>query len=81
MAAVKLDSKGRVTIPVKIRHALGLKPGDRLCFVETGKGQFEIMAVNRYVRELNGVFRRKGRKPVSIEEMNKVIARRVSRSR
>jgi antitoxin PrlF len=81
VAAAKLDSKGRVTIPVKIRHALGLKPGDRLYFVETNKRQFELVAVNRSVRELDGLFRTKDRTPVSIKEMNKVIAQRALRSK
>ncbi|MGP0020012.1 MAG: AbrB/MazE/SpoVT family DNA-binding domain-containing protein [Candidatus Sulfotelmatobacter sp.] len=29
-----VDSRGRVTIPRKVRSALGLRPGDRIDFVE-----------------------------------------------
>lgn len=81
MAAATLTSKGQITIPSRVREALGLEQGDRVEFVEQGKGQFAIIAATRSVKELNGMFpRRKGR-PVSIEEMNAAIARRASGSR
>jgi antitoxin PrlF len=81
MAAATLTSKGQITIPVKVRTALGVDAGDRIEFVETEKGHFAIVAATRSVRELNGLFHRKRRKPVSIEEMNVAIARGASRSR
>ena len=78
----------RVSIPpAAIDHivqrfaALGLEAGDRVEFVEQGKGQFAIVAATRSVRELKGLFQGKRNKPVSIEEMNAAIARRASRSR
>jgi hypothetical protein len=46
-----------------------------------GKGEFNIVAATRSVRELNGMLYRRGRKPVSIEEMNAAIAKGASRSR
>jgi antitoxin PrlF len=81
MAAATVTSKGQITIPVKVRTALGVDAGDRIEFVETGKGQFAIVASTRSVRELNGLFHRKRRKPVSVEEMNAAIAKGASRSR
>jgi antitoxin PrlF len=81
MAAATLTSKGQITIPVKVRTALGVDAGDRIEFVETEKGQFAIVAATRSVRELNGLFHRKGRRPVSVEEMNAAIAKGASRSR
>lgn len=81
MAAATLTSKGQITIPVQVRTALGLDAGDRIEFVETAKGQFAIVPANRSVRELKGMLRVKRHKPVSIEEMNKAIARRASESR
>lgn len=81
MAAATLTSKGQITIPVQVRTALGVDTGDRIEFIEIEKGQFAIVAATRSVRELNGLFHRKGRKPVSIEEMNAAIAKGASRSR
>jgi AbrB family looped-hinge helix DNA binding protein len=81
VAGATLTSKGQITIPVQVRAALGVDAGDRIEFIEIEKGQFAIIAATRSVRELNGLFHRKGRKPVSIEEMNAAIAKGASRSR
>jgi AbrB family looped-hinge helix DNA binding protein len=81
MASATLTSKGQVTIPVRVREALGLDAGDRVEFVEIDPGKFAIVAATRSVRELKGMFQNKRRKPVSIEEMNAAIARRAAESR
>jgi len=81
VAAATITSKGQITIPVQVRAALGVDAGDRIEFVEVGKGEFNIVAATRSVKELNGMLYRKGRKPVSIEEMNAAIAKGASRSR
>ena len=81
MAAATVTSKGQITIPVRVRIALGLEPGDRVEFVELEKGQFAMIAATRSVRELKGLFYDKRRKPVTIEQMNAAIARRASQSR
>jgi antitoxin PrlF len=81
MASATLTSKGRITIPLRVRKALGLDAGDRLEFVEIDQGKFAIVAATRSVRELEGMFQNKRRKPVSVEEMNAAIARRAAESR
>ena len=48
--------------------------GDRVEFVEVKKGVFTLVAATRDVRELKGMVS-KPSKPVSIEEMNRTIAR------
>ncbi|MGA8763808.1 MAG: AbrB/MazE/SpoVT family DNA-binding domain-containing protein [Candidatus Sulfotelmatobacter sp.] len=78
MAAATITSKGQITIPIQVRDALGLSAGDRIEFVETQKGEFAIVPATRSVRELNGMFKGRRRKPVSIQEMNAAIARRAS---
>jgi len=80
VAAATLTSKGQITIPVQVRTALGVDAGDRIEFVEVGKGEFNIVAATRSVRELKGLFRGRRTKPVSIEEMNAAIAEGASRS-
>ena len=81
MASATVTSKGQITIPVRVREALGLNAGDRIEFVEIDKGKFAIVAATRSIRELEGMFHDKRRKPVSIEEMNAAIARRATESR
>ena len=70
MASATVTSKGQITIPAEVRTALGLDPGDRVEFVATGT-----------VRELKGVFKGRRRRPVSLEEMDRAIAKGASRSR
>jgi AbrB family looped-hinge helix DNA binding protein len=81
LAEAKITSKGQITIPVKVRVALGVEAGDRLEFVRQENGQFVIVPATRSVRELKGMLRVRRSKPVSIEEMDKVIAQRASESR
>jgi len=81
MPAATVTSKGQITIPVEVRSSLGLDAGDRVEFVEVGKGQFAIMAATRSVQELRGLFRGKRKKVVSVEEMNAAISKRASRLR
>ena len=81
MASATVTSKGQITIPVRVREALGLDAGDRVEFVEIDKGKFAIVAATRSIRELKGMFQDRRRKPVSIEEMNAAIARRAAESR
>ncbi|MGA7683671.1 MAG: AbrB/MazE/SpoVT family DNA-binding domain-containing protein [Terriglobales bacterium] len=81
MAIATLTSKGQITIPSQVRHALGLEAGDRVEFVEQEKGQFAIIPATRSIQELKGLFQGKRNKPVSIEEMNAAIAKRASGSR
>ncbi len=75
MATATLTSKGQITIPVEVRHALQVGTGDRVEFVQIAPGRYEFVAATRQVTELKGMF---GKPPsvVSIEEMNAAIARR-----
>ena len=34
----RITSKGQITVPVAIRRALGVRPGDELLFEDDGKG-------------------------------------------
>lgn len=81
MASATITSKGQVTIPVRVREALGLEPGDRIEFVEVDKGKFQILPATRSIRELEGMFLDPRRKPVSIEQMNAAIAKQAAKSR
>jgi antitoxin PrlF len=80
MATATITSKGQITIPVQVRAALGVDTGDRIEFIEVRKGEFNIVSATRSVKELKGMLRVKRGKPVSIEEMNRAIARRAAES-
>ncbi|HEY3973714.1 MAG TPA: AbrB/MazE/SpoVT family DNA-binding domain-containing protein [Candidatus Sulfotelmatobacter sp.] len=80
MASATITSKGQITIPVQVREKLGLEPGDRIEFVQTEPRKFEIVPVTGSVRDLKGMLYKKGRKPVSIEEMNAAVAWAASQS-
>ena len=69
-----VTSKGQITIPVAIRNALGVRPGDRIQFIEMAPGQFEMLVANNDVNALKGMI--KTDRKVSIEEMNEAIASR-----
>ncbi len=81
MASATVTSKGQVTIPAKVRSALGLDAGDRIEFVETGKREFTIVPATGSIRELKGLFRGRKTKPVTLKEMERAIAKGASRSR
>jgi antitoxin PrlF len=78
MAMSTITSKGQVTIPVRVRAALGVDAGDRIEFVEMEKGQFAIIAATTSVQKLKGLIP-KPRVPVSLERMNAAIIRQASR--
>ena len=75
MSTATLTSKGQITIPASVRRALGVGVGDRVEFVATGDGRYEIIAATLPVTALRGRIARP-RKPVSIEAMNTANARR-----
>ena len=80
MTTATITTKGQITIPASVRQSLAVDTGDRVEFVEIEPGQFLFMAANRSVTELRGMFG-KPKKPVSVEEMNRVIAARGASAR
>jgi AbrB family looped-hinge helix DNA binding protein len=80
MSSATITSKGQVTIPIDVRQSLRLEAGDRVEFVEVEPGRFEIVPSTRSVKELKGMFG-KTAKVVSVEEMNRAIAKRGASAR
>jgi antitoxin PrlF len=81
MAVATLTSKGQTTIPKEIRERLGLAPGDKLDFVVDADGRVVLRPATLHVSELKGLLRRKGGKPVSLEQMDRAIAEGAMRAR
>ncbi len=80
MPTATVTSKGQITIPAAVRHALAVGAGDRVEFVQIEPGQFLLVAANRSVTELKAMFG-KPAKTVSIEEMHSAIASRGASAR
>ncbi|NIM40085.1 MAG: AbrB/MazE/SpoVT family DNA-binding domain-containing protein [Hydrogenophaga sp.] len=80
MTTATITSKGQITIPADVRHALAVEAGDRVEFVQIEPGQYLFVAANRSVTELKGMFG-KPRKRVSIDDMNSAIAARGASAR
>ena len=72
-----ITTKGQATIPKVIREHLGLKPGDRLkFFIHPDGGVVLLPKVS--ARSLKGIVRPR-RRPVTIDEMTKVVANGASK--
>jgi AbrB family looped-hinge helix DNA binding protein len=64
-----------VTIPKEIRQFLRVKCGDRVDFVINDEGKVIVKSGTVEVRELKGLLRRPGRRPVSLDAMEDAILR------
>ena len=80
MPTATVTSKGQITLPAAVRASLGLEAGSRVEFVDTGNGQFAIIAATSSIRALKGMLRTPA-SPVSIEQMRKAIAAQGAKAR
>ena len=81
MATATITSNGRITIPKKVREALGVRTGDRVEFVPEGKGVYRFVAATQDVRRLKGLVP-KPATPVSVSFVSAeagALTRRVQR--
>jgi AbrB family looped-hinge helix DNA binding protein len=74
MATAAITSKNQITIPAEVRKKLGLKPGDRVRFIEGETGEYILRPKSGSIMDLKGFVKWAG-KPVTIEEMNETIAK------
>jgi AbrB family looped-hinge helix DNA binding protein len=77
MSLSTITSKGQITIPKEIREKLMIGTGDKIEFVLTSDREALIRPVSKKVDELFGKLHKPGMKAVSIEAMNKAIARKL----
>ena len=74
MSTATLTTKGQLTLPKEVRTAMGVGPGDRIEFVLMEDGNFAVLPSTHSVKKLKGLIP-KPRKPVSLEDMDRAIAR------
>lgn len=67
-----LSSKGQITIPARIREALGLKVGDKLDFRLKGNGMVELEVVSGSLADLKGILPPPKRR-LSLKEIEEAI--------
>jgi AbrB family looped-hinge helix DNA binding protein len=72
MPTATMTSKGQITIPIKVRRALGLKPGVRVDFYEGESGEYSFRPKTGSIMELRGCLPKLDH-VVTIEEMDRAI--------
>lgn len=78
MAETQLTSKGQITLPKEIRDYLKVKSGDRVSFFVEKDGRVTVSPSTQPVSSLKGMISAK--KSISLEEMDRAIHRRASKS-
>jgi len=68
----KITSKNQITLPANVRKSLGLAPGDRVDFVRTAAGNFELRGRNGTLADLRGIV--KSVDPVTGADIDRWIA-------
>lgn len=66
-----LTSKGQTTIPKDIRDRLRMKTGDRMTFTLMADGTVLLRVKNKSVMSVAGSLRKKGQKPLPVEELSR----------
>jgi AbrB family looped-hinge helix DNA binding protein len=74
MDVATLTSKGQITLPVRMREKLRLRPGSKLVFEEQPNGDFVVRRQSIDVRSLKGMLRAPPGVCASIEDMDDAIA-------
>jgi AbrB family looped-hinge helix DNA binding protein len=81
MATATPTSKGQITLPKSVRDRRRVDVGDQVDFVVNDRGDVVVCAARIDVTELKGLLKRPRARPVTVEEMNAVIARLHARKR
>jgi antitoxin PrlF len=78
MPTATMTSKGQITIPVKVRKALGLIPGARIDFYEIEDGEYAMRAKTGSIMDMKGCLSYAG-PTITIEEMHQAVHEHASR--
>ena len=75
MALSTITSKGRITIPKKIREQLHLRTGDKLDFRVEDDGSLRAYPIAKKVSEVFGFFAHKAANPKSVSDIQRGLRR------
>ena len=74
-AKLKITAKGQVTLRKEVLRDLGVTVGDSVILEKLADGGYAIRpAPKGKISDVFGLLKRPGQRPISIEEMNEVIA-------
>ena len=71
MLSSSVTTKGQVTIPIELREKLGIKPGDRVGFVDEG-GRIVLQRQETAIETVFGIV--KAGKGVTLEQIEDAIS-------
>lgn len=74
MPSAKITSKGQITLPLEVRKALKLRPGDRVSFRTARDGRIVLEPDSVDLMSLKGAIKAKT-KGVTLDDMERAIAR------
>ena len=76
MATLTITAKGQITLRKDVLRALGVGTGDKVDVQVMPDGQVKLRRARRTasIEEFIGVLHDKATKPLSVDEMNEVIA-------
>ncbi len=76
MNAYTVTAKGQITLRKELLQHLGVHPGEKISIDKLPDGAIRIRAVRATgkISDVFGMLKREGQRPLSIEEMNEVIA-------
>ena len=76
MSILTVTAKGQVTLRKEVLQHLGVQPGDKIVTELLPNGKVEIHAAKRSgsIENFIGLLSRPDQKPLSVEEVNEIIA-------
>ena len=75
MDVATVTSKGQITVPVRMREKLGLRPGSKIVFDEQPNGDFVVRKKSGDIRELKGLLKAPPGVSLTIEDMVRAIGK------
>jgi AbrB family looped-hinge helix DNA binding protein len=76
MTALTVTAKGQVTLRKDLLEHLGVHPGDKIVVEKLPEGRVAVRAArpSGKISDVFGLLKQPGTRPLSIDEMNEVIA-------